>query len=98
MGNYKEAYLKCIELNNYEDAKKLSENYFKKMIEESKVGDTIYYGKYEQDGNNENGEELIEWIVLGKKDNDILILILIMAWYRIKGNFVIFTRKYMKRG
>ena len=74
MGNYKEAYLKCIELNNYEDAKKLSENYFKKMIEESKVGDTIYYGKYEQDGNNENGEELIEWIVLGKKDNDILLI------------------------
>lgn len=38
------------------------------------VGDSVYFGEYEQDGNTSNGPEDIEWIVLGK-DGDVLFLI-----------------------
>lgn len=38
------------------------------------VGDTIVYGSYEQDNNTSNGQEDIEWIVLAKEDNQILVI------------------------
>ena len=39
-----------------------------------KENDTIFFGKYEQDGNLENGPEPIEWIVLGIKENKALLV------------------------
>ncbi len=39
-----------------------------------KENDTIFFGKYEQDGNLENGPEPIEWIVLGVKENKALLI------------------------
>ena len=33
------------------------------------VGDTIFFGEYEQDNNLSNGKEEIEWIVLAKENN-----------------------------
>lgn len=39
----------------------------------TKVGDVIKYGKYEQDNNTSNGKEDIEWIVLEKENNRILV-------------------------
>ena len=38
------------------------------------VGDTVYFGKYEQDGNTNNGKEKIEWQVLEKKGNKALLI------------------------
>ena len=38
------------------------------------VGDTIVYGSYEQDNNTSNGQEDIEWIVLAKEGNQILVI------------------------
>lgn len=38
------------------------------------VGDIIKFGKYEQDGNLENGKEDIEWQVLKVEDNRILVV------------------------
>ena len=38
------------------------------------VGDIITFGRYEQDNNIINGKEDIEWIVLAKEDNRILII------------------------
>ena len=38
------------------------------------VGDTITFGAYEQDNNFENGSEPVEWIVIGKEDDKLLIL------------------------
>ena len=38
------------------------------------VGDTIKFGKYEQDNNLANGKEDIEWIVLDKKYKKILLI------------------------
>ena len=38
------------------------------------VGDTIKFGKYEQDGNSGNGKEDIEWIIVSKDGNSIFLL------------------------
>ena len=38
------------------------------------VGDVITFGKYEQDNDLSNGSEDIEWIVLDKKDGNLLLL------------------------
>ena len=37
-------------------------------------GSIVLFGRYEQDGNLENGTEPIEWIVLGSDDNGMLLL------------------------
>jgi hypothetical protein len=38
------------------------------------VGDTITFGRYEQDNNTSNGKEEIEWRVLAKEGNKILVI------------------------
>ena len=43
-------------------------------INEVKVGDYILFGKYEQDNNYRNGREDLEWLVLAKEDNKILVI------------------------
>ena len=35
---------------------------------------TILYGRYEQDGNTENGPESIEWMIAGEENNNILLI------------------------
>ena len=39
-----------------------------------KVGDQVYFGKYEQDDNTENGKERILWRVMDKKDGKLLLM------------------------
>ena len=49
----------------------------KKLAEkknEFKHGDVFFFGKYEQDGNKENGPEPIEWIVLRDTGKEIILL------------------------
>ena len=41
---------------------------------EFKHGDVFFFGKYEQDGNKENGQEPIEWIVLRDTGKEIILL------------------------
>lgn len=45
-------------------------------IEEPKyhVGDSVLFGKYEQDNNADNGQEDIEWIVLKVEEKKVLII------------------------
>ena len=38
------------------------------------VGDVVEFGKYEQDNNTSNGKEYIEWNVLAKEDNRVLLI------------------------
>lgn len=40
----------------------------------AQVGDVITFGTYEQDGDMENGAEPIEWLVLDRDDDRILVL------------------------
>ena len=44
------------------------------QFENVEVGDTILYGFYEQDNNLKNGTEEIEWEVLAKEDDGILVI------------------------
>lgn len=44
------------------------------LIDNAKIGDTIYFGDYEQDGNTDNGKEMIEWIVLDQQEGSVLVL------------------------
>lgn len=43
-------------------------------IKTANVGDIIVFGTYEQDNNISNGKELIEWLVLAKKGNRVLVI------------------------
>lgn len=57
------------ELGDCEDsADKLDECRKYAPYELTNVGDHIFFGKYEQDVNRENGPEPLEWRVLDKQD------------------------------
>lgn len=57
-----------------DNKKSENDNVSIKEIKESNVGDLITFGTYEQDNDTSNGKEKIEWIVLEKKDNKLLVL------------------------
>lgn len=77
-GEYKEAIDKFESLGDYKDCKNKTNEAFEKYkiqkIKEANVGDIIYYGSYEQDNNISNGKENIEWRVLAKENNRILVI------------------------
>ncbi len=77
-GNYREAYLALMALSGYKDsASKASEIYneYKAIIlSEAKVGDTVIFGSYEQDNNKSNGKEAVEWFVLAKEGDKVLVI------------------------
>lgn len=43
-------------------------------LSEAKSGDTVCFGSYEQDGSEDNGKEPVEWVVLDKRDDSLLLL------------------------
>ena len=70
-GKYEEAIAIFEKLNGYKD----SEDKIKKCnMKNLKIGESFYFGKYEQDTYDSNGKEDIEWIVLDKKNNALLII------------------------
>ena len=44
------------------------------VLKAANVGDTIKFGKYEQDNNTSNGKEDIEWNVLAKEGDRVLLI------------------------
>lgn len=40
----------------------------------AKVGDIVFFGAYEQDNNTSNGKEEIDWLVLSKENNRLLVI------------------------
>ncbi len=77
-GKTVEAYEALIALDGYKDsAEKASSIYNEYKVEKLKapeVGDYVFFGAYEQDNNTANGKEDIEWLVLDKKDDKILVI------------------------
>lgn len=59
-------FFTSVQIPSFAKAKELSIN--------SKVGDSVYFGRYEQDGKKKNGKERIEWIVLDKKEDEVLLI------------------------
>ena len=76
-GEYEAAYTLLGELS-YKDSKekqesiKLQQN--KAQLMKADVGDTVFFGSYEQDNNTSNGKEDVEWLVLAKEDNRLLVI------------------------
>lgn len=71
---YFDAALIYNELSGYEDSEKKYLELENKILNNSQAGDYVLFGKYEQDGIKENGEEPIEWLVLNKKGDNILLI------------------------
>jgi tetratricopeptide (TPR) repeat protein len=77
-GKIVEAYDSLIALNGYKDSTEKAASIYSQYIVEKmkyvKVGDTVVFGAYEQDNDKSNGKEDIEWIVLAKEDNKLLVI------------------------
>ena len=77
-GKYKEAIAAFVALDGYRDSATIIEEikqiYYKQMMSAASVGSTIIFGSYEQDNNTSNGKEEIEWIVLAKDSNKLLVI------------------------
>ncbi len=61
------------DLGDYRDSSEQYEKIKTSMITDAQVGSYVYFGWYEQD-NMANGEELIEWLVLAREENKILVI------------------------
>ena len=72
--NFALAYTTFNKLGNYEKSQELAKKCASFMMDNASVGDTVFFGVYEQDGNEENGLEPIEWIVLAKNGDYTLLL------------------------
>lgn len=47
---------------------------FLQELSDADIGDTVFFGAYEQDNKTSNGKEPIEWIVLDKESDRVLLL------------------------
>lgn len=63
-------------LNSIRDYKDTNEVIVKKefsLLSNANVGSYVIFGAYEQDGDNENGSEVIQWKVMEKKNDSVLL-------------------------
>lgn len=76
-GEYEAAY-KLLDGLEYKDSaekqKSIWPQYYKTVLKRVRVGATIAFGAYEQDNNQSNGKEEIEWLVLAKENNRLLVI------------------------
>ena len=77
-GDIVEAYDTLISLRGYKDssekAKSIYAQYCLEKLKTAEVGDTVCFGTYEQDNDTSNGAEDIEWQVLAKENNKVLVI------------------------
>lgn len=75
---YVQAYDAFISLGNYKDSRKNAHIIFSEhrdlFFDRAEEGDYILFGTYEQDNNSSNGKEDIEWLVLDKEDDKMLVI------------------------
>ncbi len=70
-GKYKEASETLCVISGYKDSEELIMKY---TLLASSVGDVIKFGHYEQNGNLSDGKEDIEWIILKKEDDRVMVI------------------------
>ncbi len=65
-------------LNNFKDSNEKLNAIIEKNPEfafyNAKIGDTVEFGNYEQDGNTDNGKEKMKWTVLDIKNGKLLLI------------------------
>ena len=75
--NYAAAY-ELLENLNYKDSEEKASTIYAEhpidIMRTAQIGDTVFFGKYEQDNDTSNGNEAIEWLVLDVKDDRILVI------------------------
>ena len=75
---YEEAVAAFEALNGYKDSAEKADGirfeYETENMKYAEIGDYIYFGTYEQDNDTANGKESIEWQVLAKGDNKVLVI------------------------
>lgn len=76
-GDYESAYILLKDIS-YKDSKEkcaeIKTKYNQILMRKAAVGDKIAFGTYEQDNDTSNGAEDIEWLVLAKENNKILVI------------------------
>ena len=72
--NIREAYPMLWLLGDFKDSSSLRESIYGQYCSNLYFGDSYFFGNYEQDNNSSNGKEPIEWLILDKVDNSILII------------------------
>ncbi len=70
-GKYEEAIAAFTALDGYKDSAAQIKGIKQQLLS---VGSTVFFGSYEQDNNTANGKEDIEWIVLAKEGNKVLVI------------------------
>ena len=76
-GDYEAAYMLLNGLNYKDSANKLNSikpQYQKILLSKAQAGSYVYFGAYEQDNNTSNGKEDVEWLVLAKEGNKVLVI------------------------
>ena len=71
---YTEAKEFLDEIGDYKDAEEYRLRCIEKINETAGVDEIVYFGSYEQDNHEENGKEMLEWIVLEREGDKALIL------------------------
>ena len=71
---YKEAIAAFESLDGYKDSTDKIDECKLGVLKKAQIGDSIEFGSYEQDNDTTNGKEIIEWQVLDKEDNKILVI------------------------
>ena len=65
-------------MNGYKDsaqkAAEIFDEYKPAKLKAADVGDTVFFGAYEQDNDTSNGKEAIAWLVLAKEDNKLFLI------------------------
>ena len=83
-GEYEEAITALEALGGYKDSAALLEEIdAMRYIGDVSMGETVFWGEFEQDNNTDNGKEEIEWIVLDIEDGRALFLSKYILDYRI---------------
>ncbi|MCI8698055.1 MAG: hypothetical protein HFF29_02950 [Oscillospiraceae bacterium] len=67
------AYALFAELGNYEDSAAMAQDCVARSWENPQVGDALFFGSFEQDTNESNGPEPIQWRVLAREGDRLLL-------------------------
>ena len=71
--DYKTACGIFADLNDFKESRaKLAEGQYY-LLDRAEIGDSVYFGDYEQDNEIFNGKDTIEWLVLERQENYLLL-------------------------
>ena len=74
------------ELDGYKESLEYLLSIRKEVLLTTNVGESFFFGTYEQDNKTQNGAESIEWIVLGKEEKKVFVISKYGLIYKKFGN------------